>query len=217
MSDVNKIDSGARQVMVRDVAVRVFHWRLVVLIAFCATTVLVTFPHIAYAQQVDYNRSQISFISRQMNVPVEAKFKKFTAQIKFNAAKPETGMVAIEIDVGSFDIDNDEVNADVQKKEWFDNKSFPKATFSSSSVRALGNNRYEARGPLTIKGKTNEITAPFIVKTDSSGNTLYEGMFNIRRLQYNIGEGVWKHTDVVADEVQIRFKLQVNDKLPLRK
>lgn len=187
------------------------------IVALCAAAALLSPPSAGNAQQIDYSRSQITFTSRQMNVPVDAKFNKFTAQLTFNTAKPETSKAAIEVDVGSFDIDNDEVNSDIQKKDWFDTKSFPKATFVSSSVRALGNGRYEARGPLTIKGKTHEITAPFTVKTEASGNAVFEGMFNIRRLQYNIGEGVWKHTDVVADEVQIRFRLHAGGKPPLKK
>lgn len=190
---------------------------LKIIAKLCTVTFLVIAPLTASSQQIDYSRSQITFTSRQMNVPVEAKFNKFSAQIVFNPSQPETSKAAIEVDIGSFDIGNDEVNSDVQKKEWFDTKNFPKATFVASSVRALGNSRYEARGPLTLKGKTLEITAPFTVKTEASGSYLFEGTFNIRRLQHNIGEGVWKHTDVVADEVQIRFKLLVGGKPPLKK
>ncbi len=177
-----------------------------------ATLILLASPLTGYAQKVDYNRSQITFVSRQMNVPVEARFNRFTAQISFNAAKPETSKAAIDIDIGSFDISNDEINTEVRKKEWFDTKSFPKATFVSSTVRALSGGRYEAHGPLTIKGRTNEITAPFTVKTDAAGNSIFEGTFNIRRLQHNIGEGLWKDTDLVADEVQIKFKLYASGK-----
>ena len=190
---------------------------LKIIALLCTVTTLVISPLTASGQQIAYSRSRITFTSRQMNVPVDANFNKFIAQITFNPAQPETSKATIEVDIGSFDIGNDEVNSDVQKKEWFDTKNFPKATFVASSVRALGDSRYEARGPLTLKGKTHEITAPFTVKTEASGSSLFEGTFNIRRLQHNIGEGVWKHTDVVADEVQIRFKLQVGGKPPLKK
>jgi polyisoprenoid-binding protein YceI len=169
-------------------------------------------PVAASAQQVDYKRSQITFVSRQMNVPVEAKFNRFTAQISFDPGNLQTSKAKIEIDVASFDIGNDEVNTDVQGKDWFDARNFPKATFVSSGVRALGEGRYEARGPLTIKGKTHEIVAPFTVKTGASGSSLFDGGFNIRRLQYNIGEGVWKDTELVADEVRVRFRLHTGGK-----
>ena len=162
----------------------------------------------AAAQTVLYEKSRVSCVSRQMNVPVEAQFKKFTAQIAFDPAKPETGNARIEIDVGSFDIDNAEVNDEVRSKPWFDVRSFPKATFVSSGIKPLGGGRYEARGSLTIKGKTAEVLAPFTYKEDA-GSGVFDGAFSIKRLQYNIGEGVWKDTDTVADEVQIKFRIVV--------
>lgn len=183
----------------------------------CSAAALLTAPPAVHAQQIDYSRSQITFTSRQMNVPVEAKFNKFTAQVSFDPAKPESSKAAIEIDVASFDIGNDEINGEVQKKEWFDVKNFPRASFVSSSARALGGGRYEVRGPLVIKGRTHDITAPFTVRADAGGGSVFEGTFSIRRLQYNVGEGVWKHTDVVADEIQVRFRLYAGGKPPAKK
>jgi polyisoprenoid-binding protein YceI len=186
-------------------------------ISISCTALMLAMSAAASAQQIDYSRSQITFTSRQMNVPVEAKFGKFSVQLAFNPDKPETSKAAIEIDIASFDIGNDEINGEVQKREWFDVKNFPKASFVSSSVRALGGGRYEVRGPLAIKGRTHDITAPFSVRTETGGSSVFEGTFSIRRLQYNVGEGVWKHTDVVADEIQIRFRLHAGGKPPVKK
>ena len=162
----------------------------------------------AAAQTVLYDKSHMSVVSRQMNVPVETPFKKFSAQIDFDPLKPDDGRARVEIEVGSFDIGNAEINDDVKAKTWFDAKTYPKAIFVSSAVRALGGARFEARGPLTIKGKTLEVVAPFTYK-DEANMAVYEGQFPIKRLQYNIGEGVWKDTDTVADEVLIKFRLVI--------
>ncbi len=177
---------------------------------------LLALPLSSGAQNVDYAHSQISFVSVQMKVPVEAVFRKFTAQISFDPAKPEASKAQIEIDLASFDIGNDEINNDVKDKNWFDTRNFPAAKFVATGVRALGPGRYEARGPLTIKGRTNDIIAPFTVKADG-GSQIFEGGFAIRRLQYNLGEGVWKDTDTVADEVQIKFRIYVSGKPPPKK
>jgi len=178
---------------------------------------LFPWPLATGAQQIDYARSQITVTSRQMNVPVEAKFKKFSAQLAFDPAMPGAIKAQVEVDASSFDVGNEDVNIEALDKDWLDAKKFPKATFVSSSVRALGDGRYEARGPLTIKGRTLEATVPFAVKTDTAGNSVLEGAFNIRRLQYNIGEGVWRHADVVTDNVQIRFRFHTSSKLPVKK
>ena len=177
---------------------------LLKLLALTAAAAL--FAGAAAAQTVVYEKSRISCVSRQENVPVEAQFKKFTAQIAFDPARAETSKAQIEIDVASFDIGNAEVNDEVRGKPWFDTRSFPKATFVSSAIRALGGGKFEARGPLTIKGKTVEVVTPFSWRAEAGGG-IVEGAFNIKRLQYNIGEGVWKDTDTVADEVQIRYRL----------
>jgi polyisoprenoid-binding protein YceI len=176
---------------------------------FC---VLTLYTQGASAQAIDTARSQITVQSRQMNVPVEAPFKKFTAQVSFDPNKPEVSSARVEIDLNSFDIGDAETNENAKDKNWFDTKTHPTARFVSSSIRALGGGRYEARGPLTLKGKTMDIVAPFTVRTSGTDH-IFEGAFPIKRLQYNVGDGVWRDTSVVADEVQIKFRLyQVGSK-----
>lgn len=171
----------------------------------------VLFGSAAAAQSVLYEKSSISCVSRQENVPVEAQFRKFAAQIAFDPAKPETGKVRIDIDVGSFDIGFADFNDEAKTKNWFDVKTFPQARFAATSLRALGGGRFEARGPLTIKGKTLDVVAPFSYKADAA-TQVFEGGFTIKRLQYNIGEGPWKDTDTVADDVQIKFRIVMASK-----
>ncbi len=162
----------------------------------------------ALAQTVLYDKSRITCVSRQMNVPVEARFKKFTAQLAFDPARPAEGKARIEIELESFDIDNAEVNDEVRGKNWFDTRTYPKATFVTGAIKPLGGGRFEVRGPLTIKGKTHEVTTSFNYKEEGA-TASFDGAFPIKRLQYNIGEGVWKDTDTVADEVQIKFHIVV--------
>jgi polyisoprenoid-binding protein YceI len=75
-------------------------------------------------------------------------------------------------------------------------------------VKATGPGRYEASGPLTIKGATLNITAPFTL-VDAGGMRTVEGQFPLRRLQFKIGEGPWSDTETVADEVTVRFRFVI--------
>ena len=170
----------------------------------------------AAALTVLYDKSRITCVSRQENVPVEAQFRKFTAQIAFDPARPETGKAQIEIDVDSFDIGFADFNDEAKSKPWFDVHNFPKATFVSAGIKPLGGGKFEVRGPLTIKGKTTEVVAPFTYKEDA-GTGVFDGAFTIKRLQYNIGDGVWKDTDTVANEVQIKFRIVVAAAKPAAK
>ena len=165
-------------------------------------------PAIAFAAEYSkvQSDSSITFISKQMSVPVEGAFKKFTAQIRINPARPETGMAHIDIDLASIDAGSLEANDEVKGKNWFNVAEFPSASFVSSSVKSLGGGKYEAAGKMTIKGKTIEMHAPFVLKEDK-GVLNVDGVFPLKRLDFGIGSGLWSDTSVVADEVQIKFHI----------
>jgi polyisoprenoid-binding protein YceI len=165
--------------------------------------------HSAPAAQLVPEKSEIRFVAKQMNVPVDGVFKKFKADINFNGGAPETGKAQLTADVASFDMGLPDVEAEVKRPAWFDSAKFPAATFVSNGVKALGGNKYEVAGKLTIKGISRDITVPFTLTPQSGGNGLAEGAFTIKRLDYRIGEGTWSDTDTVANEVQVRFKLQL--------
>ncbi len=161
---------------------------------------------LAAALKVDPAKSTVSATFKQMNVPVEAKFKKFSAQIDYDAAKPEASKAAMEIDVASFDLGDPEYNREVLKKEWFNAAQFPKASFVSTAIKPDGSGKMNVSGKLTIKGKTADVQFPATVKKDGA-LTVFEGTLPIKRLAFNIGEGEWKDTSMVADEVLIKFRI----------
>jgi polyisoprenoid-binding protein YceI len=176
--------------------------------------VLALISPILYAanlNHLDPAKSQISFTFRQMNVPVDGRFGKFDAQVNVDPAKPESGKVAISVDLASIDSGSAEGNDAVKGREWFNTMAFPKASFVARAIRGLGGGRYEARGPLTIKGVSREMVSVFTLRTDATG-AWAEGGFVLPRLQFRIGEGEWADTDTVADAVQIRFKLYLTTK-----
>jgi len=158
---------------------------------------------------VQPDKSAIDFVARQMGVAVDGKFKKFSAQIAFDPAKPEKGSAQIEIDLAGIDAGSAEANEEVKDKAWFNTREFPVAKFVSSSVKPLGGSRYEARGKLSIKGKTRDVIASFSAKIDG-GNAVLDGVIPILRLQYGIGDGLWADVATVADEVQVRFRFTLS-------
>ena len=152
------------------------------------------------------DKSKLTFVSKQMGVPVDGEFRKFTVTMNFDPAKPDAGRAQIDIDMASVDAGAAETNEEVTGKNWFNVKQFPKATFVSSSVKALGGNRFEVAGKLTIRDKTRDVVAPFTM-TPQGANILFDGAFTMRRGDFGIGQGVWADFDTVANEVQIRFRL----------
>jgi polyisoprenoid-binding protein YceI len=159
--------------------------------------------------QVDPAKSTVHVVFKQMNVPVQAQFKKFTASIDYNSAKPENSKAQVDIDAGSLNLPAPEYNAEVLKKEWFNAAQFPKASFTSTSMKSAGAGKLDVTGNLTIKGKTVVVSFPLNIKTEGK-STSFEGSLPIKRLTFNIGEGDWKDTDMIADEVVIKFKVVTN-------
>lgn len=159
--------------------------------------------------QVDTKASSVTFFYKQMNVPMDGKFGKFSAQLAFDPAKLGKAQAKIDIDVASIDTGSAEANEEVAGKLWFNTKQYPAASFVSTGVKALGGNRYEATGALSIKGKTRNVVTPVTFQSNGASG-VFEGTFAIKRLDYGIGEGEWTDVSTVADEIQIKFHLVVN-------
>ncbi|WJF89807.1 YceI family protein [Paraburkholderia bonniea] len=169
------------------------------------TTASLAFSGSALAQ-VDLAKSSVTATSKQMNVPVEGKFKKFSAQISFDPAKPATGSAQLNVDVGSYDLGDESYNEQVRGSDWFDAKRFPSATFVSSAIAPVGGNQYKVTGKLTLKGKTQTVVVPVTV-TQQGATQTFDGALPVKRSQFDIGTGEWKDTAVVADEVVIKFHI----------
>ncbi len=168
------------------------------------------------AQAVEYSqfqaaKSSLSFVYKQMNVPVDGQFKSFRATIAFDPAKPAAARAEFEIDLASIDAGSKDANDEVAGKAWFNTKQFPVAKFVASSVKPLGNNRYEVAGKMSIKGKTLDLATPVTV-TQQGTSASFDGSLVLKRADYAIGDGIWADFGTVANEIQIKFRLVASSK-----
>ena len=184
--------------------------RLSLMIAGTITALTMTSVAFAAPLKTDLSKSTVTAVFKQMNVPVEAKFKSFSATIDFDATKPANAKADVDINIPSFDLGDPEYNKEVLKKEWFNAAQFPKAGFVASTIKpsagAPAGSKYDVVGKLTIKGKTVDVQFPLSVKKEGNAQ-VFDGSLPIKRLSFNIGEGDWKDTSMVADEVTIKFHI----------
>ena len=159
-------------------------------------------------------QSEVGFVTKQMGVPVEGRFKKFDAQINLDPKKPEAGSVALSIDTASAALGVPETDAEMPKAIWFNVARFPHATFKSSAIKGLGNGRFEVAGKLDIKGHSRDVVVPVQIAQSGTTSTA-SGSFVIKRLDFRIGEEEWTDTTVVANDVTVRFKLALAGLGPL--
>jgi len=160
------------------------------------------------------SQSELGFASQQMGVPFEGRFKKFDAQLSFDPKKPEAGHVAFSVDLGSVSLGDASFDAELAKPAWFDIKKQNLATFQSSALKALGGGRFAVSGKLNIKGQTRELVVPLTI-TQAAGVSTAAGSFVIKRLEFKIGDGEWADTSMVANDVQVKFKLAFSGIAPL--
>lgn len=157
---------------------------------------------LALAQTVVPAGSEIAFVSRQMGVPVEGHFRQWTADITFDPKAPGTGRVHFDVVTASAHFGAPDVEKEVKKPVWFDIARFPTASFRSSAIQATGPGRFDVSGRLTIKGQTRDIVVPVTLEGQTA-----RGSFTIKRLAFRIGDGEWADTSMVADDVQVKFRL----------
>ena len=183
--------------------------RPLVLTAALSFGVLSTAAAVQYTS-IDAEASKISFGYSQMNVNMDGRFTKIKAtKFSFDPAKPEAAQVAIEIPLATIDAGYAEANTELEKDEWLNLAAHPFASFVSSKVEALGDNRYQVTGTLSIKGKAKETTAPFTFHQDENAG-IFEGSFIFQRADFGVGEGQWKDFSIVANDIQIKFRVVAN-------
>ncbi len=157
-------------------------------------------------QQLVPAQSEVQFTARQMGVPLDGHFKKFSAQVAFDPAKLAASKIAFTVDTGSATLGSRETDAELPKPTWFNVPKFPQAQFESTAIKALGGGKFEVAGKLTIKGTAQNVVVP-VALTQSGPTTTATGTLPIKRLAFKIGENEWADTSMVADDVTVKFKL----------
>ena len=186
---------------------------VVLLIALLGATVQVALAQPKPAQLVAAN-SEIGFTTRQMGVPVDGKFGKFSAQVALDPRQPASGSVAFTIDTTTARFGSAEIDAEIPKAIWLDSKRFPQASFQSSAIKASGPGRFEVAGKLTIKGQTRDVVVP-VTLTQAGATSTASGQVVIKRLDFKVGEAEWTDTSLLANDVTVRFKLALTGINPL--
>ncbi|SPE20077.1 YceI family protein [Burkholderiales bacterium] len=151
-------------------------------------------------------QSEIGFVCHQMGAPIAGSFRRFDAQVSFDAAEPQKGRFVISVDVSSVELPTADATREVVRPDWFDALRFPRAVFESTAIRVGQRGRYEIAGRLTIKGHVQDVVVP-VALVQAGDLTIASGELIVRRLQFAIGEGEWNDPSLVADDVQIRFRL----------
>jgi len=161
----------------------------------------------AGANDVQVDKSEIRFVTKQMGVNFEGQFRKWKADSVFRPENLAKSKAEFDIYLASIDLQSDDSDSEVKGPLWFDMAKFPVAHFASTSMKNVGVDKFEIVGPLTMKGVTKNIVVPIVLKKDIAGTRVAEGTFIVKRLDYGIGLGLWADTETVANDVVVKIRM----------
>lgn len=152
--------------------------------------------------------SRLTFIGEQAGAQFEGSFDKFTADIRFDPKELAASRFDVKIDTASVNTQDGERDDTIRSADLFDAKRFPSAHYVADKFTSKGGNKYSATGKLTLRNVTKAVPIEFTFENEDGGAWL-KGAAKIKRLDFGVGQGEWKDTSTVGNDVQVRFALRL--------
>jgi cytochrome b561/polyisoprenoid-binding protein YceI len=147
---------------------------------------------------------RLGFVASWSGTPVNGSFGRWTSNIKFSPDDLAKSSIRVAVDLASAD------TADSQRDEMLHGDSFlnapanPQAVFTSSAIMAKGGDRYQAKGSLSLNGRSRPVTLDFTLKIKDEVAKV-SGTTRLDRTSFGVGAGEWAATDQIAANVAVNF------------
>jgi polyisoprenoid-binding protein YceI len=120
---------------------------------------------------VDKGHSNVKFTVTHYAVSeVEGNFKIFDGSMEHTKADFTDAKVAFTVDVNSINTESERRDGHLKGDDFFNAPQYPQMKFVSTGMKALGNNKFQLSGNLTIR----DITKPVVFDV-SYGGTINAG------------------------------------------
>jgi len=157
----------------------------------------------------DPAKSTLEFNFIQAGAKTTGRFTRFTANIDFDPASAATGKIDVAIDMSSADTRDRERDDTLKTKDLFDAGGFLRSTYVATQIVAKGS-AWEGRGKLTLRGVTRDVPITFTWAPGTEAGApvaTMKGTATLKRLAFGVGQGEWKSTEWINDDVQVSFNL----------
>ncbi len=155
---------------------------------------------------MDPQHSTLSFTGTQAGAQFQGSFKSFTADIKFDPKDLATSRFDVTIDLSSVSTQDDDRDETVKGADFFAIAKWPKARYITQTIAAKDAKTYVGTGKLTLRNVTRDLPITFTFEVNGNQGTL-KGSAALRRLDFGVGQGEWKDTSSVGNEVAVKFSL----------
>jgi polyisoprenoid-binding protein YceI len=158
----------------------------------------------------DPAQSRLEFIGVQAGAEFKAVFKKFTAAVQLLPENLATAGIDVTIDLNSVDSGDKDRDGTIRGPDIFDIAHNPTAHYVTRSITKTATG-FAAQGSLTLRGVTKDVPIEFQFQPAGAGAKLI-GTAKLKRLDFGVGQGDWKSTEWVKDDVKINFSLALTPK-----
>ena len=160
---------------------------------------------------LDPAKSTLEYQFVQAGAQNKGKFTRYPVTLDFSLDNLATSKLDVVVDMSSLDTGDRERDDTLKSADLFAVSKFPQAHFTSMQITRTANG-YDAVGKLTLRGVTHDIHVPFTFRTaDEQGKPAgyLLGRTTIKRLDYGVGQGDWKSTDEVGNDVSVSYSLRL--------
>ncbi len=178
------------------------------LVVGCAAGLAAMLALAAAQWSMQPKESKLTFVGEQAGAQFEGAFDKFSADIAFDPKDLAHSRFDVKIDTASVNTQDGERDTTIKSADLFDVKRFPTARYVADKFTAAGANKYSASGKLTLRDVTKDVPIEFTFDS-KDGAAWLRGTARIKRLDFGVGQGEWKDTSTVGNDVQVRFALRL--------
>ena len=156
--------------------------------------------------------SSVTFVATQEGSQFQGLFETFSAEVDFDTTDPNGGQITGVVEPASVNTGDAERDATLLDRDWFDPNNYPESKFESERIETMKDGSYRAHAQLTLRGVTNSVVMDFTFDSSevsgiNQGNL--SGTVKINRLDFGVGQGFWADTSWVANEVNVRVNLSL--------
>lgn len=153
--------------------------------------------------------SKLGFTGMQAGAAFTGTFKKFNAAVDFAPDALETSKIDVQVDLASVDTQDKDRDQTIKGPDLFNVAKNPSAHYVTKNIVKSGSG-YIAQGALTLRGVTKDVPLSFTFTPGASPKL--EGSAALKRLDFGVGQGEWKSTDQVGNDVKVSFSLSLKPK-----
>ncbi len=150
--------------------------------------------------------SELRFVARWEDQPLNGRFSRFIVTVETDDSGLTPERLRVEVDVGSADMNDREINDELTQPDWFYVERFPKAVFQSEQISPGDSGGLLAPGTLELKGIRESTSVPFTWQL-REGEAELSGAMTLSRGAWSIGMGEWENDDTIADNVELEFRV----------